>query len=78
MEHKNVHYGESSLQICLPCACPEATHQALILGIVSSVRFQMECPAATRQDAKEGSVSLLNLLESLLPDERQLSKAFQP
>ena len=73
----NVNYNNGSLTIMLKNACPEAAHEGLLKGIIQSLKYQMQQDEPVDASLKQGNIYLLILLESILPDERQLEKAFK-
>ena len=67
-----LHYNKDKLIISLPSKSPESTHEGLISAIITSIKFQMQSDHEIPPGVKQGNVNLLNLLETLMPDETQL------
>ncbi len=71
-------HQNNSLLISLETSSPEATHHGLCKGIINSLKFQMQSSDPISEDIKEGNVYLIELLESLMPTEKQLRKIHKP
>ena len=67
-----LNYLPQSLVIALPCKHPESGHEALITAIITTLKFQMQSNEPITPMVKKGNLSLLLLLETLMPDEHQL------
>lgn len=68
-----INYNNDGLVISMPTKTPQATHSKLSKAIIFSLKHQMQVVEAIPLQVKEGNVCLLDLLETLQPDERQLS-----
>lgn len=67
-----LNYLPQSLVLQLPCKHPESKHEALISAIITTLKFQMQSSEPITPLVKQGNLSLLLLLETLMPDEHQL------
>ncbi len=63
----------AALVIELPSVAPAAMHNAIVKGIISTLKFQMQSPYEITVPVKEGNYYLLTLLEQMLPNEHQLA-----
>lgn len=71
--HQNGH-----LQINLPSNSPAALHHCLAQAIINTLKQQMQSELAIPKNVQESNYYLLQLLENLMPDERQLEQIHQP
>ena len=73
-----MHYHNNhGLVISMPSTTPESTHEGLISAIITTIKFGMQSDHPIPPSVKQGNVSLLNLLENLMPDETQLKSIHQ-
>lgn len=66
----NVNYDEKALVITLPTSDPIALHDLLMHGLTAAMR----CCILNRIDNEDVRLSLVELLECLLPEEKDLCK----
>ncbi len=62
----------------MPSAAPAALHSNLVQSIINTLKQQMQSVHPIPQNVQESNIYLLQLLETLLPDERQLEQIFAP
>jgi hypothetical protein len=67
-----VSYDENALVIKIQTSDAAALHERLMNGLTDALRNFITSKTATRTDAQ---LALVDLLEGMLPDETQLSKA---
>jgi hypothetical protein len=70
-------YENDSLLLRLKTASPEATHAALMKGIVANFKAQMRGDAPITRELRDGNLYLLDLLEGMLPGEFELERGFK-
>jgi hypothetical protein len=73
----SITYENNALSLRLNTTSPEATHAAMMRGIVANLRAQMKSDAPITRELREGNLYLLELLEGMLPGEFELEKGFK-
>jgi hypothetical protein len=73
----HITYEKNALSLKLITNSPEATHAAMMRGIVANLRAQMKSDTPITRDLREGNLYLLDLLDGMLPGEFELEKGFK-
>lgn len=68
---KGVNYKNGKLTIVIPSSSPAALHASIMQSIVSNMKYSVASPDKATNFAEE-TIPLINLLQTMLPDERQL------
>lgn len=76
MDQPPIIYMPNSLVITISTTSPSATHSLLLKGINQAIQYSLSADAETKKDA-EALKALLQLQETLLPNETGLQKAFE-
>ena len=71
-----VQYTNDSLVITIPSQCPAALHAQLMKSI-SSTMIHTAGSAEKTKDFQDEVTPLLELLKTIIPTERELSKAYE-
>lgn len=71
---KLIQHTENAIVITIPTSCPAATHECLMRGITAGIRAHL---IAEKEKAdKDYIYNLVQLLEALLPHEKELDAAY--
>lgn len=71
-------HQNNQLIITLLTASPAALHFSLAIAIINTLKQQMQSGQPIPKNVQESNVYLLQLLETLMPDERQLEELNDP
>lgn len=71
-----IDYDDGKLNISISCISPAAMHSTLMHSILRTIKYTLSCPDKT-EDFAEEVIPLIDLMETMLPTERQLKKAYR-